>query len=315
MDALSNIVSLLEPHDCVAAGLDAGGDWSIEFEKHAGLKCNAILKGDCWLSVEGVANPVHLDSGDCMILPTGRPFRISRSQARFGANTTDIYEPVTHGGTAVFGGGGEFFMTGSRFLLSGPAADTLLQTLPPIIIVRQGSEQEAVRWSLSRISEELQTPRPGSALSIAHLSHFVLVQVLRCYLQDSTAELNGWLAAIADPYISKAITAIHENLARPWTVQELGSLSGLGRTAFAVRFRNITGQTPIGYLTQLRMFFAAKRLLRPGTSIAQLAEEVGYGSESAFSVAFKRETGQCPGRYARSRVRNQADLARYPSKG
>lgn len=300
MDPLSDMISLLRPQDCVAAGLDAGGDWSIQFGRHEGLKCNAVLKGSCWIAVEGVADPLQLEAGDCVILPQGRPFLLSARKARFGEDAAAIYAQVPHGSTAVYGGGGDFFMTGSRFLLCGPAAALLLDTLPPIVRVRPGPQQEAVKWSLDRIAEELRVPRPGGALSIAHLSHFVLVQVIRCHLEDAPAATAGWLAAIADRHILQAVVAMHGDLARPWTVQELAEHAGLSRTAFAVRFRRISGLTPFGYLTQFRMLQAADRLRRTEHSVARIAEEVGYASESAFSVAFKRVTGFSPRGYAPS---------------
>ncbi len=299
MDPLSNIISLLRPHDCVAAGLDAGGDWSIRFNRHAGLKCNAVLKGGCWLLVEGTVEPMRLEAGDCVILPKGQPFLISAKIARFGEDAETIYAPVHHGGTAVYGGGGDFFMTGSRFLLSGPASEMLLGSLPPIIVLRQGSQREAVRWSLDRIAEELRDHRPGGALSIAHLSHFVLVEVMRCHLAEAPSETTGWMAALADRHISKVVAAIHDNPARPWTVQELASLAHLSRTSFAVRFRRVVGQAPIEYLTQWRMLCAAEKLRRAETPVARIAAEVGYASESAFTVAFKRTTGHTPRCYAR----------------
>jgi AraC-like DNA-binding protein len=308
MDPLSDIIALLHPHDCVAAGLDAGGDWSIRFEAHAGLKCNAVLKGRCWLSVEGGAGPIRLKAGDCVVLPHGRPFVISTFAARRSADADTIYGGVPHGGTAVYGGGGDFFMTGSRFLLSGPAAEVLLRSLPPVIIVRSGPEQEAVQWALDRIAAELRAPRPGGGLSISHLSHFLFVQVMRRHLAEASPDMDGWLAAIADPQLCPAVAAMHQDPALPWTVQDLASRAGMSRTSFAVRFRHITGQTPLGYLTQWRMMLAAERLGRSGNPVARVAEEVGYASESAFAVAFKREMGQPPRRYLRA-----TDIAMTPS--
>ena len=299
MDPLSDIVSLLRPHDCVAAGLDAGGDWAIRFERHAGMKCNAVLKGACWLRVEGMGEAVRLDTGDCAILPHGAPFVLSANRGRAGDGAAAIYAPVPHGGTAVHGGGGDFFMTGSRFLLSGPAGTVLLGQLPAVIHVRPGPSGDAVGWALSRIADELQGERPGGALAIAHLAHLVFLQVLRRHLEEAPPATSGWLAALGDPHLSKAVAAMHADPARPWTVQALASRAGLSRTAFAVRFRRVAGEAPIGYLTRLRMLRAAARLGRPGMSTARIAEEAGYASESAFAVAFKRVTGQPPRRYAR----------------
>ena len=297
MDPLSDIVALLHPHDCVAAGLDAGGDWSIRFDRHAGLKCNAVLKGECWLRVEGMEAPLRLQTGDCAILPHGRPFVLSARPMRDGIDAATVYDPVPHGGTAVHGGGGAFFMTGARFLLSGSAADALLRALPPVMVVRPGAAGDAVRWSLARIAEELHEDRQGRALSVAHLSHYVLLQVLRCHLDEAEPQ-PGWLALLADRNLSRAVAAIHDDPARPWRVDELAAEAGLSRTAFAVRFRRIGGDTPMGYLTRLRMLHAARTIRQGGDPLARVAAVAGYGSESAFGTAFKRTMGASPHRYA-----------------
>lgn len=300
MDPLSDVISLLRPHDCVAAGFDAAGNWSIRFEAHEGLKCNAVIRGSCWIAVEGEA-PVQLNAGDCVILPRGRPFLLSAQPARSGQDAQVLYAPVRHGGTATYGGGGEFFMIGSRFLLSGPPADTLLCGLPPLVLVRPGPEREAVRWALDRIAAELRDPRPGSPLSITHLSHLLLLQVMRGHLAGPSPGGTGWLAALSDPRIAPAVAAMHDDPTRSWTVQDLAGVAGQSRTSFAVRFRRVTGRTPIEYLTQWRMLLAADRLSRTQVPVANVAADAGYTSESAFGVAFKRVMGHAPRRFARVR--------------
>ncbi|MGX0975841.1 AraC-like DNA-binding protein [Roseovarius sp. MBR-51] len=298
MDTLSGIVALLQPHDCVAAGFDAAGDWSIQFERHAGLKCNSVIKGGCWITVDG-GKPVWLDAGDCAILPHGLPFILSARSVSHGTDAHEIYAPVAHGGTASYRGGGEFFMAGSRFLLSGPAAEMLLPSLPPILVVRGGEKGEVLSWAVNRIARELRVPEPGSALTIAHLAHLILVQALRAFLVQESSGVTGWLAALSDLNISRAVAAIHAEPARSWTVAGLATEAGLSRTTFAERFRQITGQTPLGYLTQWRMLLAMDRLLVPDAVLVRIASDVGYSSESAFAAAFKRETGHSPRRYAR----------------
>ena len=298
MDTLSEIVALLQPHDCVAAGFDAAGDWAIRFERHVGLKCNSVIKGGCWITVDA-GNPVWLDAGDCAILPHGLPFILSARSVSRGTDANEIYAPVAHGGTATYGGGGEFFMAGSRFLLSGPAAEMLLPSLPPLLVVSGGEKGEVLAWALNRIARELRAPEPGSALTIAHLSHLILVQALRAFLAQDHRDVTGWLAALSDLNISRAVAAIHAEPARSWTVAGLATKAGLSRTIFAERFRQITGQTPLGYLTRWRMLLAMDRLLAPDAALARIASDVGYSSESAFAAAFKRETGHSPRRYAR----------------
>jgi AraC-like DNA-binding protein len=298
MDTLSAIVALLQPHDCVAAGLDAAGDWSIQFERHVGLKCNSVLKGGCWITVDG-GKPVWLDAGDCAILPHGLPFIMSARSVSHGTDAHEIYAPVAHGGTASYGGGGEFFMAGSRFLLSGPAAEMLLPSLPPILVVKGGERGEVLAWALNQIARALRVSEPGSALTIAHLSHLILVQAFRAFLAQEHRGVTGWLAALSDLKISRAVAAIHAEPAQSWTVASLAAEAGLSRTIFAERFRQITGRTPLGYLTQWRMLLAMDRLLAPDAVLVRIASDVGYSSESAFAAAFKRETGHSPRRYAR----------------
>lgn len=306
-DPLSDIIDMLRPHDCVAAGLDAGGDWAIRFERHAGMKCNAVVRGACELTVDGTGEAFHLHASDCFILPHGRPFLISSHGAALGDDAEAIYRPVPHGRTAIYGGGGDFFMTGARFLVSGPAARALLAILPPVIVIRRGSRSEAVRQTLDGIARELREPSPGSALAVAHLSHLLLVEVLRQHLAQQLAtspdgtddQAIGWMAALADPAISRALAAMHSAPARAWTVGELASHAAMSRTSFAVRFKRVVGQAPMAYLTEWRMLRAADRLVRTSDPVARIAEEVGYASESAFAHAFKRETGRSPRRYAR----------------
>ena len=309
-DPLSDIVAMLRPHDCVAAALDAGGDWAIRFERHAGLKCNAVVKGDCRLSVEGMDGVLPLEAGDCFILPHGRPFLISAREATLGEDATTIYAPVPHGGTALHGGGGTFFMTGARFLLAGSATDVLLQSLPPVIVVRGGARSEAIGWTLERIAEELRNPRPAGSLLIAHLSHALLIEVLRQHLAAGRSEILeapseglGWMAALADPAIARAVCAMHGAPAHSWTVEELATRAAMSRTTFAVRFRRVVGQTPMAYLARWRMLRAAHRLQCTADPLIRIAIEVGYASESAFAQAFKREIGCSPRRYARDRAR------------
>ncbi|MBE3638157.1 AraC family transcriptional regulator [Mangrovicoccus algicola] len=299
MDPLSQVISHLRPHDCVAAGLDAGGAWSIRFERHAGLKCNAILKGRCWLAMEG-RDPISLEEGDCVILPHGRSFVMSAKRPRDGRDAETVYAPVSHGGTAMLGGGGDFFMMGSRFLVSGLPADRLLRTLPSVMHIRAGAEQASLKWVLNGIASELRNARIGGAVSIAHLSHLVLVQALRHHLAGPAVPGTGWLAALADGQLCIAIGALHDDPARDWSVAELGTRAGLSRTAFATRFAQTVGVTPMAYLTEWRMCLAAEQLARGSQPVARIGREVGYASESAFAAAFKRVAGQTPRQYRRA---------------
>ncbi len=302
VDPLSDVLALLRPHHCVAAGLDAGGDWAIRYAPHAGLKCIGIDKGGCWLNLESLRERVWLAEGDCVILPRGKAFVLSARGALLGDAAETVHSAPVHGDTAQLGGGGDFFMTGARFLLSGQAAEMLMATLPDVIVIRAASDDhatsgETVRWAITRIAAELRQRRPGCASSIEHLSHVLLTELMRLHIEEGQENQIGWTAALADPFLRRALAAMHQDLSGPWTVASLAERAGLSRTAFAVRFTRLVGQTPMGYMTLWRMLWAAKRLDRDGSTVAEAAAEVGYASESAFTAAFKRTLGKTPRRF------------------
>jgi AraC-like DNA-binding protein len=299
MDPLSDVLSLLKPRSYVSAGFDAGGDWSIQFaDQNQRIKCYAVMSGSCWLSVQDVPAAVQLREGDCFVLPTGRPFRLASDMALPSIEASTIFPPAREAGVVTYNGGGSFFLAGSRFGVSGSHAGVLLRMLPPIVHIRQQTDQAALRWSVGRMMQELREPQPGGALIAQHLAHMMLVQALRLHLAEGSDGI-GWFRALADRQIGEAINAMHQRPAHPWTLQELGECVGMSRSAFAQRFKALAGETPMDYLTRWRMLLAGDRLTISNQPIAAIAVSLGYESESAFSTAFKRVMGSTPRQYGR----------------
>jgi len=198
-----------------------------------------------------------------------------------------------------YNGGGDVLLVGSRFEVNGRHAETLLQTLPPVIHLRGSADQTALRWSIELMMQELREAKPGASLVAQHLAHMMLVQTLRLYLLHQSAEDIGWFAALADPQISVALGAIHADPAHDWKVEELASKVGMSRTVFARRFREKVGEAPLAYVTHWRMMVAAERLMASRDPLGRIARSVGYESENAFNTAFRRVMGRSPRRYAR----------------
>jgi AraC-like DNA-binding protein len=300
MDPLSDVLSLLKPRSYVSAGFDAGGAWSIHFpDQHNFIKCYAVVSGACWLSVEGVANPVQLNAGECFVLPSGRPFRLASDMRVTPIEASMIFPPARAGGVVTYNDGGDFFLVGSRFGVSGNHAGTLLAMLPPIVHIRKEADQAALRWSVERMMHELREQEPGGALIAQHLAHMMLVQALRLHLAEGRNDSVGWFAALGDKQISAAINAMHENPAHGWTLQELGQRAGMSRSTFALRFKGTAGETPMEYLTRWRMLLAGDRLANSSEPLSTIAVSLGYESESAFGTAFKRVMGCSPRQYSR----------------
>ena len=306
MDPLSDVLSLLRRRSVLSAGLDAGGDWAIRFPAHEGIKFNAGMRGTCWVAVEGEPEPVRMAAGDCFLLTRGRPFRLATDLDHPAIDAAAIYERALDG-VATCNGGGDFYLIGGRFLFEGDQAGLLFDALPAIVHVRhpsdgladQASNQAAIlRWSLEQLSVELRRGAPGGALMADHLAQIMLLQVLRLWL--ASGRPTGWLGAIADPRLTRALNALHAEPARGWTVTALAGLAGMSRTAFAERFRAIVGQPPLDYLTGWRLQIAADRLRRSDESVATIAYSVGYESETAFGTAFRRRMACTPMQYRRT---------------
>jgi AraC-like DNA-binding protein len=301
MDPLSNVLSLLKPLNYLSAGLEAGGDWSIQFpDQQAGIKTGAVVSGQCWLSVEGVADAVYLRTGDCFLLPSGRPFRLASDMALTPVDAGPIFAAPREGSIASYNGGGDFLLVSSRFAIAGSHAGILLRMLPPIVHIRDETDQATLRWSVERMMQELREPQPGGFLIVQHLAHMMLVQALRMHLAEGAKTGVGWLFALADKQMSTAMNAMHGDPARRWTLQELAARAGMSRSTFALKFKETVGTTPMEYLAHWRMALAGDRLENSRDPISIIAPSLGYESEAAFSTAFKRIMGCSPRQYGRS---------------
>lgn len=307
MDPLSDVLSLLKPRNYMSAGLDAGGDWLIQFPDQAGnIKCGAVVSGRCVLSVDGVAEPVVLETGDSFLLPSSGPFRMGSDLRLEPTPARNIFAAARRGGMTTLNGGGDCLTVSSRFAVEGSQAGMLLGMLPPIVHIRGGSGRATLRWPVEQMMQELREGAPGSFLIIEHLAHMIMVQALRLHLAEGPKAGTGWLAALADRQIGAAIGAMHGEPARRWTVQSLAGCAGMSRSTFALKFKSMVGSAPLDYLTRWRMLLAADRLAHSGESIPGIALSLGYESESAFSTAFKRLMGSAPRTFARNEAMRPA---------
>jgi len=309
LDPLSDILALLKPRNYMSAGFDAAGDWSIQFPDQTGtIKTGAVVKGHCWLAVAGVLEPVRLETGDCFLLPGGRPFCLASDMDLPPVAAMTIFGGLRSDGSIVtHQGGGDFLLVSNRFGLAGRHAEILLGMLPPIVHIRGENGEATLRWSVERMMQELQAQAPGSYLIIQHLAQMMLVEALRQHLAEGQRGSVGWLFALADAQIGRVITALHSDPAHHWTLQQLASLAGMSRSSFAQRFKETVGTSPLDYLIRWRMLLAGDRLTQASEPVSAIALSLGYESESAFSTAFKRVMGCSPRQYGRG-VKELASL-------
>ena len=299
MDPLSDVLSILKPQSYMSGGWDMGGDWSIRFCTHQGVKCYTLVSGECWLEIEGVPDPLHVKGGDCFLLPSGRPFRLASDLSVPPIDARDAFGLPLNGRIATINGGGSCFGVGGHFTFRGDQASILLGVLPPVVHIRRESDKTAMRWALERMMEELREPRPGSILVAQQLAYVMLVQALRLHIAEGEKGGVGWLFALADEQMAAAIQAMHGEPAHDWTIQKLAERVGMSRSTFALRFKETVGKSPMEYLTRWRMLIASDKLANSNEPVSTIAFGLGYESESAFSTAFKRVMGRSPRKYGR----------------
>ena len=300
MDPLSEVLALLKPESLVSGGFTVPDDIALCFPKHQGVKCYAMLAGQCWLVVEGVPDPILLDAGDCFILPRGLPFRLATDLSLEPAHYTLAWGRLSKTNDAPKITEGSRYIAGGFFRFAGGHAEMLLQSLPPIVHIRRESDKAAMRWSLERLREELRDPQPGGSLIAQQLAYMMLIQALRLHLTDASSAGRGWLSALSDKHMSIAIASMHNDPGYPWSLKSLAERVGMSRSVFALRFRGVVGATPMEYLTRWRMLLAADRLKNSSDGLSAIAQSLGYESESAFGKAFRRVMGCSPRQYNRA---------------
>jgi transcriptional regulator GlxA family with amidase domain len=135
---------------------------------------------------------------------------------------------------------------------------------------------------------------------LAKLSELLFVAAVRRYAETLPQGQTGWFAGLRDPHVARALALLHRDISRPWNVDDLSREVGLSRSALADRFISLIGMPPMHYVASWRMQVATQKLRNTNASLAQVADLVGYGSEAAFSRAFKKAFGTAPATWRRS---------------
>src|ERR1035437_3739252 len=171
-----------------------------------------------------------------------------------------------------------------------------------LILVRADQAQTlALHATLQLLASEMAAPAPGSEVVVKRLADILFIQCVRAHIASSSeACKSGWLRAIFDPQIGASLKAMHERIQNPWTVETLAEAACMSRSAFALRFKELLGETPLEYLTNWRMYKATGLLREDDRKLFEVARSVGYDSDAAFSKAFKRVLGMAPKEYRRS---------------
>jgi AraC-like DNA-binding protein len=258
-----------------------------------------LSRGNCWLSVEGIPEAIPLTGGDCFLVAKGTSIVLRDSPRTRPRVTFREIGASANGNVALCGGGGAptTIVCGS-LSFDRASLKPIRQLLPSFILMRAHEARTlALHNTVQALASEMAEQAPGSEVVATRLAEVLFIQVLRAHIASGPERNKGWLRAVFDPQLGAALTAIHDRVNAPWTVESLAAATGMSRSAFAARFKELVGQTPLDYVTEWRMQKAMQLLQERDKKLIDVARLVGYESDAAFSKAFKRVVGTNPGGY------------------
>ncbi|SHG61012.1 AraC family transcriptional regulator [Massilia sp. CF038] len=296
-DPLAEVVALLQPTARFSKHIVGAGQWQSRRSDAGQPFYCVVLEGGCRLALDG-HDPIVLQAGDFALIP-----------AAFGVSMSSLVPPASEIQSAPVALGQGLFRIGTQDgptdlrILAGhcsfgsPDGGLLVSLLPALVHVR-GEPRLALLVRL--LNDESLEQRPAREVVLAHLLEVLLIEALRS--TSGTAASPGLVRGLADIRLSAAIRALHKDPTRAWTVVDLAKEAALSRSTFFTRFQRMVGVTPMAYLLSWRMALAKDLLRRHSAGVAEIAERVGYGSTSTFSVAFSRHVGCTPTQFAKDKT-------------
>ncbi|MFC9702695.1 AraC family transcriptional regulator [Streptomyces sp. NPDC056943] len=317
MDVLSDVIAVMRSGRPRSASVHWHAPWAQRFASVPGSAgFQVVLEGTCVLRSPGTGDghgDLELATGDVVFLPHGTGHLLADSPASATVVDADECAPVPSASPYVSDrvdptgrGGPVTTLLCGTYQLDPSRTHPLLHGLPDLIhlpAARPGRPPELAA-AVELLAAELRRPRLGTDAAVPALLDTLLLYILRIWFAEQAAAAapgaSGWAAALADPAVTAALHAMHRSPDAPWTVERLAAEAGLSRAPFARRFAALVGRPPLAYLTWWRMTLAERLLRTTDAPLRTVAEQVGYGTEFAFSAAFKRVHGSAPGGYRRA---------------
>jgi AraC-like DNA-binding protein len=285
MDPLDELLYAVRANGSVLGTPVLPAGTALRFTDAAALTLCAPLRGEGWLHVDG--QTVHLTPGETAIVRGPEPFVFSTSPDGTGEPIDVTCDGSVGAQPASEQPGGTVLLAGA-YHVRQEMPRRLIQGLPAVMIVDDDYDCSPL---LDYIENALAIGKLGRQVSLDRLVDWLMVCTLRDWFDLNTPR---WYSALGDEVVGPVLQAMHRSPADPWTLASLAEVANVSRTTLARRFTELTGESPLGYLTDLRMTLAADLLAEPGSSVAAVARRIGYADAFSFSAAFKRERGISP---------------------
>ncbi len=297
MDVLTDLLRTFHLSARVFLHANFCGRWAVDTSGEARATFHLVTRGGAWLHLPGRSNSIALRGGDLVVFPHDAPHTLSHSEAPptpdIPLNQPECGEPDGATTTLICG----------FFAFDPQRWNPLLNSLPAAIVLRaEETADTAFMDALMRaIAYECNSGLPGGPVVTDRLAEVLFIHVVRTHMHQSDLT-DGYIAALGDRQVSRALQAVHESPGDNWSVERLASLVGMSRSAFAQHFQRLVGMPPMQYVTCWRMQRALGDLQEARAPVMAVAERFGYASEAAFAKAFKRHFGYGPGAVRRGRA-------------
>jgi AraC-like DNA-binding protein len=299
VDPLGEALYLLRMNGVFYSRSEFTAPWGMELPPFPGsVMFHVVTAGRCWLEVAG-SEPVRLQPGVLALVPHGDGHRLVSDPGAAAIGLFDLpreqlgdhYEIIRHGGgaapTNLICGAASF---------GHPAAHQMVRMLPRVIAVdtARSPQAEWLEGTLRFMEIEAQELRLGGETVMTRLADALVIHAIRSWIEDTPVARQGWLGALRDRPIGRALALIHRDPTQPWTVASLAREAAMSRSVFAARFQELVGEPPMHYVAKWRMHVAQDWLKEEGATVGEIASRLGYESDAAFSRAFKRIIGVPP---------------------
>lgn len=309
MDLLSHFLLMLKVESTSISRWQMSSPWGVNVRDYDPGFCFVVEQGMCWAAPSQGA-PVQLFEGDTLLVPRGGACKL---MCDLGVELTDIhdlnwsddrpatldknYQPASAISVIHWGGGAVCRLLGLAFTIQSGQGEFVLSQIPQFIVMRKQEAASVLTLTRSALNTLVCDSHPGYFAVAKHMAELIIIGLLRAYILTDQSFTPGWLKGLRDPYITKAMLAMHEQPHNQWTVPLLASISNLSRSAFAARFSKLVGMSPIDYLHSWRITLAEEMLKDSRCSISKIASSLGYQSDRVFRQAFKQRLTLSPREY------------------
>ncbi|MEM7467784.1 MAG: AraC family transcriptional regulator [Pseudomonadota bacterium] len=294
-DLLSDIIRSVRLTGSVFFRSKLSAPWGISLPAADEPRFHIVLGGQAWLHAENMAEPFLMRAGTAMLLRDGEAHWIADNPATPKVSSETASAAVERGEPLFQGESADCHMLCGYFRFDRDISHPLISTLPErnLVADEDGNGLDWLKRTAALMDGEVVDAQPGSVAMMDRICELFLIQILR-HLMKRDGETAGFVGALDDAYINKALRQIHADPAQAWNLENLSDIAGLSRSAFAKRFHELVGMPPKSYLTMWRMQKARSLLRNPYKLLEQIATEVGYSSDVALIRAFQRQFGKSP---------------------